>query len=112
MSRIGWAQIPTFRMCATIHVNQTETMSPADIENDHTLYFGQFNDLDPIGGSDLSWTGVRFTPSVGRIPFVVGSPIFEQRPRPGLKRDLLDLAVVGQRVCRLDINHEFSAAPD
>ena len=87
-------------------------MRPADIENDHALQLGELNHLESIRCPNLPRAGGWFAPRVRRIAVVPGSPVFEQGFRPGLKGDLLDLAVVRKGVRRGGVNHQFAARPN
>src|SRR5437660_8233196 len=112
MSVMREDQIPAVGMLPSIHVNRTETLRAAYVEDDRPLEFAELDDLESIGRSNLARTGVRLAACVRRIAIVVGSPIFEQRLRPGLERNLVDPAVVGKGIGRSGVNHQLAAGPN
>ena len=94
-------------MRASVHIDGAESLGSTYVEDEHALDVGELNHLKPVGCLDLPRTRVGLAACVGRVSVVLGSPVIEQRLRPGLEGDVLDSAIGRKLVRRLVVNDQF-----
>src|SRR6185503_10095046 len=67
----GVCGLEIFRMRASIHIDDAETVRPADIEDEHPLKVTHLDKLEPVRRTDLARAGRRFASRMRRIAFEV-----------------------------------------
>src|SRR5213593_994208 len=102
------------RMRTSVHVNDSECVRTADIENVHPLQFWKVDKLHAVRRNELPRSARDLTASVRLIALERRLPGLVQRPRPWLKRHILNFDVVRQvrvgirRIHTLRINRELN----
>jgi hypothetical protein len=101
VSVITWCQILAFGMRPPVHIDGLEAMRTAIVENIDALEFRHFEDLEPVSSCPLPRTRRRFASRVRLVFQEVAMPVIDERSRPRLQRNVVDVNRRSQRRPRL-----------
>src|SRR5215831_11945735 len=91
MTVVGWNQVFAGGMLPSIHIDDMETVGTAIVEDVETLKLRYIEDLKSVCGRPLPRTRRGFAARVGLVLQEIGVPIIDERPRPILQRNIVDV---------------------
>src|SRR5687767_9156091 len=83
-------------MRPAVHVDDAETVRPADVENEYALKIAHLDEFEAVRRSDLTRTRRRLAPRVRSVPLEIGLPILVQRAGPGLEGNVVHCQIGGE----------------